>query len=193
MMIILYQKIILKGVISIITKFLTYLSDPLSAKLIIEIQEQGEITASKLLERFYDIPQATLYRRLQKMLKDGVLKVVAEHPIRGTVEKVYALGFNMEKTRQELGESNNGDAYMQMVTYYVLGILQEFREYTTKEEIDLAGDGSGCSVAPVYATHEELMNALMKIGEIITELQSYKPDGKRRLHNLCIITTPPKN
>lgn len=195
--IIIYDNIITKDndkeVSTIIYNFGAYLAEPLSAKLIIEIMERGEITASQLLETFNEIPQATLYRRLRKMLKDGVLKVAAENQIRGTLEKVYALGFDMEESKRKLSESNNGEAYMQIITYHILGILQEFSEYTSKENINLVGDGSGCSVAPVYATYEELTAALTKIGGIITELQSHKPDGKRKLHNLCVITTPPQN
>ncbi len=175
------------------SKFLRYLSEPLNAKLIIEMKDRGEATASQLMETFQDIPQATLYRRLQKMLKDGILKVVGENQIRGTLEKVYALDFDIAKIEQRLAKDNDGEMYMQLVTYYMLGILKEFDEYTSSDGIDLANDGSGCSIAPIYATHEELTGALLKIGEIITDLQSHKPDGKRKLHNLCIITTPPKN
>ena len=179
--------------IRITSKFLTYLSEPLNAKLIIEMMERSGFTASQLLETFKDTSQATLYRRLQKMLKDGILKVVGENQIRGTLEKVYALDFDMKEVERKLAKDNDGEAYMRLVTYYTLGILKEFDEYTSRDGINIAEDGSGCSIAPIYATHEELRSALIKIGEVITELQGHKPDGKRKLRNLCVITTPPKN
>lgn len=174
-------------------KFFLYISEPLNAKLILEIYEQKQITTAKLSEKFNEIPQATLYRRLQKMLADDVLKIVEENHIRGTVEKVYALNYDIEANWKKMSEANDGKTYMQFVTYYTLGILQEFKEYTAKEEIDIKGDGTGLFIAPVYATYEELTSSLNKIVEIVTGLKDNKPNGERKLRNICITITPPKD
>ncbi|MCL1819777.1 MAG: hypothetical protein FWG36_03865 [Oscillospiraceae bacterium] len=173
--------------------FLSYLSDPLNAKLILEIKELEQATASQLLERFSDIPQATLYRRLQKMLCDDVLKIVEERQIRGTVEKVYALNYDLDAEWKNMGETNDSKTYMQFVTYHTLGILREFMEYTAKKDINIGGDATGLFIAPVYATNEELTTTLNRVVEILTELKDNKPDGERRLRNVCITITPPKN
>ena len=82
---------------------------------------------------------------------------------------------------------------MQFVTYHTLGILQEFLEYTSKDDIDLGGDCTGLFIAPVYATNEELTTTLNKIVELITGLKDNKPGEARRLRNICITITPPKN
>jgi len=169
------------------------LSDPINAKLILEIKESEQATASQLLEKLSDIPQATLYRRLQKMLSDGILKVVEENRIRGTVERVYSLGYDLDAEWKKMGETNDGKTYMQFVTYHTLGILQEFLEYTSKDDIDLGGDATGLFIAPVYATNEELTSTLNKIVELITGLKDNKPEEGRRLRNICITVTPPKN
>jgi hypothetical protein len=174
-------------------KFLTYLSDPVNAKLMLEIKERGQVTASQLLEKFSDIPQATLYRRLQKMLGDDVLKITKENQIRGTVEKVYALNYDLETEWKNIHKANDRAAYMQFVTHYMLGILQEFKAYTAKESIDLKTDGTGLFTAPVYATNEELNAVLNKIVAALTELKANTPDGERKLRNICIIAPPPKD
>lgn len=173
-------------------KILSCLSDPLNAKIILTIKELGQATASQLRETLSDIPQATVYRRLQKMLGDDILKIVEEKPIRGTVEKVYALGYDLDAEWSKMGVTNDGKIYMRFVTYYMLGILQEFMEYTAKEAIDIQGDGTGLFIAPVYATKEELIMASHKIIEILTGLKDNTPDGQRKLRNICITITPPK-
>jgi hypothetical protein len=127
------------------------------------------------------------------MLDDGIIKVVEENQIRGTVEKVYSLGFDYEKSVKKIADENDGETYLQIITQNMLGILHEFQEYTQKPNIDLVGDGSGLSLAPVYATVEELTEALVKIGDILLSLKANQPNGKRKLHNFCIITTPPKD
>ena len=69
------------------------ITNPVKCKLLLEIYSQGQATARHLADAFGDIPQATLYRNLKKMLNDGILKVVEETQIRGTVEKTYGLAF----------------------------------------------------------------------------------------------------
>ena len=56
------------------------ITNPVKCKLLLEIYSQGQATARHLADAFGDIPQATLYRNLKKMLNDGILKVVEETP-----------------------------------------------------------------------------------------------------------------
>ncbi len=172
--------------------FFSSISDPLNAKLLLEIYEQKQATTAHLLVKFQDIPQATLYRRLKKMLADGVLKVVEENPIRGTVEKVYALGYDIDAGLKNMSDTNDGKTLQRFVTHSLLGILREFGEYTAKENIDIKEDGVGFFIAPVYATNEELIAALDKIVETLYGLKDNKPNKARKLRNIFIASTPPK-
>ena len=174
-------------------KMLACLTDPIKAKILLEVFEQKQATAKQLSEKYNQIPQTTLYRHLNKMLEDGILKIAEEHPVRGAVEKVYAIGFDFEGNVQNMMETNDGKMFLQFFTQYMLGIMREFQDYTEKDDINLAGDGAGFTVAPIYATTQELTEALMKIGEeIIQPLFKNTPGGERQLRNFCIITTPPK-
>ena len=174
-------------------KLIAHLSDPVKAKLIMEIHEQERATTGQLASVFSQIPQATLYRHMKKMLSDGIIKIVDEVPVRGTVEKVYALGFDFNENNKTIMETNDGEAYFQMAALYMLGILGEFKEYAEQESVDLSGDGTGFSHVPVYATTDELVEALEQIREVLQPLMSNSYEEGRKLRNLCIITTPPKN
>lgn len=174
-------------------KLIAHLSDPVKAKLIMEIREQERVTTGQLANVFNQIPQATLYRHMKKMLIDGIIKIVSEVPVRGTVEKVYALDFDFTENNKTIMETNDGKAYYQMAALYMLGILGEFKEYADRENIDLSGDGAGFSHVPIYATTEELFVALEQIKDILQPLISNSYKDGRKLRNLCIITTPPKN
>lgn len=50
------------------------------------------LTTKQLREALPDIAQATLYRHVATMVQQGFLAVVDERPVRGTVERSYALG-----------------------------------------------------------------------------------------------------
>lgn len=75
-------------------KIMECISNPAKSRLMIEIMRRGKVTAKYLAEKCVDIPQTTLYRYLKRMTDDGLLKIVGETPIRGTVEKTYALTFD---------------------------------------------------------------------------------------------------
>ncbi len=68
------------------------ITNPVKCKLLLEIHSQGKATAKQLADIYTDIPQATLYRHLKKMLSDGILQVVEETQVRGTVEKNLFVG-----------------------------------------------------------------------------------------------------
>lgn|GEM_PF-6389335 len=55
--------------------------------------------------------------------------------------------------------------------------MQEFREYTAKENINIGGDGSGLYITPVYATYEELETVFNEVGKMIKKLKENKPGG----------------
>ena len=102
-------------------KIMECISNPAKSRLLIEIMRRGEVTAKYLAEKCSDIPQTTLYRNLKRMTDDGLLKIVNETPIRGTVEKTYALTFDPSDPPSVLGE-NSGAIYMQMFFQYFASI-----------------------------------------------------------------------
>lgn len=167
------------------------LGNPVRSKVLIEISMRGPLSAKELLQIFPDITQPTLYRHLRAMVKDNLLTVAKETPIRGTVEKSYTLSPALNTDAQKIITENDGPGYMSLFNAYILGILGEFQHYTRQESIDILKDGSGFTVAPVYVTLSELQNALIGIGKIIGPLLANQPTPERKLHNLCVITTPP--
>ncbi len=173
-------------------KMVTCLCDPVKAKILFEVFEKKEVTTKQISEKHSQIPKATLYRHLSKMLADGILKVAGENQIRGTIEKIYALGFDFEENIQTMVKTNDGELYMQFFMQYMLGIMHEFLEYTSGTDINLAEDGTGFTITPVYATKDEITDALTKCSEIIRSLYHNEPNEQRQLHNICMITTPPK-
>ncbi|WP_374016339.1 hypothetical protein ABU162_18725 [Paenibacillus thiaminolyticus] len=167
-------------------------ANPIKCKLLFEIYNKGRATAKQLAETYSDITHATLYRYLKKMTADGILKVVEENQIRGTVERVYAVDDDLLIDTKRMVEENNGQAYMMLFTQFVMGLTEEFREYTSRPDINILQDGSGFTVAPIYATTEELTAAITEIGKTIAPLVSNEKTPERDLHNIAIITTPPK-
>ena len=170
-------------------KLMECVSNPIKCRLLIEILKSGEATAKLLAEKCVDIPQTTLYRHLKRMNEDGVLKVVSETQIRGTVEKTYAAAFDLHDTDAILGE-NAGKMYMQMFLRYILTFAKQFQTYCDTPGIDIQKDKSGFSLSHVYLTDEELEHTVAAISKILTPLQNNRPAPGRKLRTIGVIVSP---
>lgn len=174
-------------------KIMECITNPAKCKLLLEIYSQGQATAKHLSDTFGDIPQATLYRNLKKMLNDGILKVVDETQIRGTVEKTYALAFNLNEDFEAILTENSGTLYMQVFTQYFLGFAKQFREYCKSPDINIKNDMSGFSLSHIYLSDEELTELMKSISSVIYAAEKNEPKAGRKLRTLGLIVSPPKN
>lgn len=168
------------------------LIDPVRCKLLLEIHNKDRATAKQLAQKCPDITHATLYRHLKKMVAAGILQVVGENKIRGTLERIYAVSPGLSLDAKKMAEGNDGQAYMLLFTQFMLGLTEEFQRYVSRSDIDIIRDGSGFTVAPVYATTEELTAAMSGIAKILQPLVSNKKTAERDLHSIAVITTPPR-
>ncbi|WP_315109997.1 helix-turn-helix domain-containing protein [Clostridium intestinale] len=174
-------------------KVIECITHPIKCKLLLELYSSGKATAKQLAEIYNDIPQATLYRYLKRMTNDGILKVVEENQVRGTIEKTYGVAINLDSNGQDMIGENSGDAYMQMFMQYVFGFVKRFQEYCKNPNIDILKDRSGFSLAPIYATDEELESAMVEYSKIIQPLYKNRPTADRKSRTLGLIISPPEN
>lgn len=174
-------------------KVIECITHPIKCKLLLELYSSGKATAKQLAEIYNDIPQATLYRYLKRMTNDGILKVVEENQVRGTIEKTYGVAINLDSNGQDIIGENSGDAYMQMFMQYVFGFVKRFQDYCKNPNIDILKDRSGFSLAPIYATDEELESAMVEYSKIIQPLYKNRPTADRKSRTLGLIISPPEN
>lgn len=173
-----------------IEKAMECFTNPVKSRLLLEIHTQGQTTAKRLTEIYSDIPQATLYRHLKKMTNDGILEVVKETQVRGTVERTYALSTSLNKNIQNLLTDNPGTVYMQMFLQYMMGFAKQFYRRCQSADLDIQSETSGFSVAPLYLTDQELLDLTAKISEVVSNAQNNKPSPTRKLRNIGIIISP---
>jgi DNA-binding HxlR family transcriptional regulator len=167
--------------------------NPVKSQIILSIQEKGECTAKELLSSQNDIPQATLYRTLNRLVDSGILKIVAENKVRAVTEKVYALNESFSNVNQSIIEQNDGEAYFKLFTNFIIVLMKEFQNYAEKPSINIIKDVSGFSAAPIYATGEEMMEIGKKFKEIIAPYQTRNTSSnKQNMRILATIITPPK-
>ncbi|MDZ5472407.1 hypothetical protein SM124_11675 [Bacillus sp. 31A1R] len=168
--------------------------NPVKSQIILSIQKEGECTAKDLLSSLNDIPQATLYRTLNRLVDSGILDIVAENKVRAVTEKVYALNKSFLNVNQSIIEQNDGEAYFKLFTNFIMLLMKEFQNYAEKPSINIAKDVSGFSAVPVYATGEEMLEIGNKFKEIIAPYQTRNTAIKEQnMRILATIITPPND
>jgi DNA-binding transcriptional ArsR family regulator len=165
---------------------------PLRMRIIMAIAGK-QMTAQQLAVALTDVAQATLYRHLNKLADGGVLTVVEERPVRGTVEKVYTLN----QQGSFLGAADIADFtkedHMRYFTAFVAILLGEFSQYLdASDKPDLVADGVGYSKVPMYLSDEEYRAMGEKINaQLLPLIQNQPAPGRRRRIFTSIILPAP--
>ena len=140
-------------------------------------------TAKELGEAMPEVPQTTLYRHINTLVEGGILRIVEENPIRGTVERVYALAAPPTLTPEDLQGMTKQD-YEQAFTMILTTLMSDARRYLDSkpdgEEINLLADGVEFSKIQLNLSDEEYRAMNRQIMGIMISAASNEPSPKRR-------------
>ena len=156
---------------------------------------QGQ-TPQQMAEQMGDVPQATLYRHINRLFETGLLAVVEERPVRGTLEKVYALnthlGEQLEPGQNELDALNalSKSDHLRYFTTFVLTLLDDFSRYLNHvEHPDLAADGVGYHKLVLVLSDEELTALAAALNQALAPFIGLEdsPERKKRLFSTVMM------
>jgi DNA-binding transcriptional ArsR family regulator len=149
------------------------------------------LTAKELATLLPDVAQATLYRHINALADGGVLTIVEENPVRGTVEKVYTVEGQAARLTSDDMANMSKDEHMQMFTVFITTVLQDFAAYMDgRETVDLFADRVSYGKFPLYLSDDELQEISNVIQASILPHINNQPDGKRKRRILTSIIVP---
>ena len=185
--------VIIVGVVKIQGEAIKSMMNPLRLKIVQEISLKGKATTKEIAEICGDIPQATLYRHLNSLLKHEIIEVVSENKIRGILEKVYAIKVNPQDEIDRNTDKMSKQEISELFSQYIISILSDFNNYVSKsEDVDIIKDKVGFRSYPLYLSDEEFMEMMGEIHESIGKRFKNKPSEHRILRKFSTVTTPYK-
>ncbi len=137
---------------------------PVRMRILTLLSGSQGLTPQQMAERMNDIPQATLYRHINRLAQGGLLAVVAERPVRGTLEKVYALNTAYDRqlvTGEDALEAFNRlsrEDHPRYFNSFLLSLLDAFSQYLNHakgSQLNMAADGVGYHTLPLFLSDEE--------------------------------------
>jgi hypothetical protein len=147
------------------------------------------LTTTGLRTELCDVPAASLYRHVARLVAGGVLAVVAERRVRGALERTYVLRTSAASIGLDELAKMTPDQHRQAFLAYVAGLIGDFDRYLARGDIDLVRDGVTYRIAGMWLDDAELMDLAR---ELITVIQprlanAPKPGRKRRIFGTLLL------
>lgn len=157
---------------------------------IIRSLANGALTTSQLAQLVDDVPQATLYRHLGTLLNAGVIEVAAERPVRGVVERSYALAPGKAVLKgSDLADASREDHFRYFSTF-AAGLLGQYSRYLERDRIDLAADGVGYREVVLNLSDREFRHMIASLQALLRPLLANKPNKRRTARVLATVLLP---
>lgn len=158
---------------------------------IIQCLINQQITAQQIRELLPDIPQASLYRHIKKLVEAEVIHIVDEIPIRGTVEKVYSIN-NPSKMTLGVEEVNtlSKDQHMGLFIKFMANLMGEYERYLNQDRFDIVVDGVSFRQTSMYLNEEEFSQFIKEIVGVYSKFTQIKPEKDRRRRTVATIIIP---
>lgn len=157
---------------------------PIRLRILQQFQHNQQKTAHDLRQALPDVPQATLYRHLNKLVEANMIASVKQTKNRGAIEHTYQLVQESDPASMTSADMNR------LFLSFLTNLYHDFQQYLQREEIDPVRDGISFRQAALYLTEEELLEVGQKVGAILQEAAQNKPGEGRTLRSWTTILLP---
>ncbi|MGH7761943.1 MAG: helix-turn-helix domain-containing protein [Candidatus Dormibacteraceae bacterium] len=163
---------------------------PVRLRLLLAFANDRRLTPKQAAAALRDVPQATVYRQIERLHRGGALEVVAERRIRGAVERTFAISAGGGVLSPEELAKVTRDEQLGYFQAFLAGLIDQFDKYLERSDIDLVRDGVGYRAVVLNLTDEEFTEMAkavnLAIGPYLT--REAGPDRRRRV--LATISLP---
>jgi Helix-turn-helix domain len=141
------------------------------------------LTTSALAAELADVPAASLYRHVARLVDAGVLAVVAERRVRGALERTYVLRLTAAAIGLDEVAAMSADDHRQAFMAFVAGLLGDFDRYLARGDIDLLRDGVSYRLAGLWLDDAEYAELLRELTQVLQPRLTNppRPGRKRRI------------
>ena len=143
------------------------------------VHETG--TVKEIRKALPDVPSASLYRHMKILTEHGILTVIGENRIRGTVESIYQLN----KSALEI-EDANGSA----VQSALLGICASFAKYFSGDSPDPKKDMLLMTTCTLTLNDTEFMDFLTEINQVALKYMDIPIKDGSKTRQIALISAP---
>lgn len=148
------------------------------------------LTTAQLSAELADVPPASLYRHVGRLVSAGVLQVVAERRVRGAIERTYVLRVAAARVGLADLAGMDADDYRQMFLAFTAGLLADFDSYLGSGTPDVVRDGVAFGIEGLWLDDSELRTMLLDLYRVLQPLRANAPRPGRTRRLLASVLLP---
>lgn len=148
------------------------------------------LTTGQLRAELPEVPPASLYRHVARLVDAGVLAVVAQRRVRGALERTYVLRTSAASVPLDELASYGPEEHRRMFMTFVAGLLADFDRYLERGDIDLLRDGVSYRLAGLWLDDAEFAQLLRELAVVLQPRMASPPGPGRRRRILASVLLP---
>lgn len=148
------------------------------------------LTTSQLSAELSDVPAASLYRHVARLVRAGVLQMVAERRVRGAIERTYVLRLAAASIRPDEVEAMSPEEHRQAFMAYVAGLQAAADRYFAKPDFDLFNDRVGYRLNALWLDDAEFDAFVADLVKVLAPRLANAPRKGRRRRILGYVLLP---
>ena len=148
------------------------------------------LTTTNLRNELSDVPPTSLYRHVARLVDAGVLMVVAERRVRGTVERTYVLRLSAASIGLDEVAAMTAEDHRQAFMAYVAGLLGDFDRYLARGGVDLLHDQVSYRLAAMWLDDAEFAELRRELVRVLQPRLANPPTPDRTRRILASILLP---
>lgn len=141
-------------------------------------KEEG-LSTLEMISIIKDVPQATLYRHIQILADENIIKIVKERKVRSVTEKFYALNEGAEKLSKEDWVQLTIKQKLNYVSNYQLTLLSQYQNYLhSLDEKESTADLATFSFIDLTLTTDQFKNFENELNDLIIKYYNMADSSK---------------
>jgi hypothetical protein len=163
---------------------------PVRLRIIQAFLGDRALTTADLRKELPDVPPASLYRHVARLVDAGVLGVVNERRVRGALERTYVLRLSAASVNLDELERMTREEHRQAFMAFMAALLGDFDRYLSRDNFDLVRDGVSYRIAGLWLDDAELAELGREIVRVLQPRLANPPRPGRRRRILGTVMIP---
>ncbi|UYP19468.1 helix-turn-helix domain-containing protein [Rhodococcus sp. Z13] len=167
---------------------------PVRLRIVQALLGDRTATTAQLRALLEDVSTATLYRQIATLVDAGVLEVVSERRVRGTVERTYRLVTERAHVTGDQAEEMSADDHRRAFLAFTAQLLADFDAYLDDPgRRRMVEDVVGYRQIALDLTDEEALALVTEMAQLFARYAELGPGPGRRRRLISRIIVPARD
>ncbi|GAA2332235.1 helix-turn-helix domain-containing protein [Streptomyces kunmingensis] len=165
---------------------------PVRMRILQTLLGAGELTTAQLRDRLPDVPPASMYRHVATLAQAGIIEVVRERPVRGTVERSYRVRQEQAVVDDDARTAMTKDDHRDAFAAFTGALMSDFERYLARDDAEPAREGVLYRQGAVWVTDDEFAALVQELEAVVARRTHAGPGDGRTRHIVSLVLHPDK-